>query len=71
MSVGKGKYVPISSLEEEEFPYVIEDPIDPTYNPGYTVDRVRFSTIVFEFKRAYLAIAHKEPRLLEVPYKGI
>jgi len=69
--VEKGKYLEIDIITEEEFPFVIEDPIDPTFNPGYMVTNVAFSAIVHEFKKAYLAVALKGHRILEVPYKGI
>ncbi len=56
---------------EEEFPFVIEDPIDPTYNPAYTVLAGKhYHDIIFEFQRAYMAIARKAHELLEVPYNS-
>lgn len=70
MSVINMKYVATGCAEEKEMPFCIEDPIDPTYNPGYTVVFGKeYKTILYEFSRAYLSLFERTPELLEVPYE--
>ena len=69
MSISKGKYVPVNLMEERDLPFAIEDPIDPTFNPGHTVTiGQEYETILYEFKRAYLAIVYQSTEVLEIPY---
>jgi len=69
MSIYEGDYMHINQIEEGNFPLVIEDPIDPSYNPGHTVRMGReLNVILYEFKKAYFAIAHKCPSILSIPF---
>ena len=69
MSVKVGRYKLLSSAIEEKFGFVIEDPIDPSYNPAYNVlIGEKCNTILYEFKRAYLSICYRYPSVLSIPY---
>jgi len=71
MSIEKGKYISIEPFIEKDLAFCIEDPIDNNYNPAYTVKMgEEFSAIIFEFRRAYLALINKSPYILEIEYKN-
>jgi hypothetical protein len=66
------KYLPLDHISDQEFAFVIEDPISPTYNPGYTVLRQsnEFSIIIYECQKAYQALCMRETALFTVPFKN-
>lgn len=69
MSLREGSYRHINVVREGRLPFIVEDPIDPSYNPAHTVKMGKeYDAIVYEFKRAYLATARKCPAILSIPY---
>lgn len=61
INIVEAKYCSILR-NEQNFAFCIEDPIDATYNPGYTVmkDSRDYETIIYEMQRAYQLIATKD-----------
>jgi len=65
------KYLPINPLEESAFAFSIEDPVSSEFNPGYSVilKSPAYNSIIYEFQRAYQALASKKVAWFCVPVK--
>ena len=59
MSIRHKMYIRISHATDLNYPFYIEDPIDSSCNPGYTVlfNSKEYETILYEFQKAYQAIS--------------
>ena len=65
INIKEGKYCELLR-DEKKFGFCIEDPIDITYNPGYSVliNTEQYEDIIKEFQRAYTLISNKRIDLL-------
>jgi len=61
INIKEAKYCSILE-NEQQLAFCIEDPIDITYNPGYTVlkNSKEYQMIIYEFQRAYRLISEDD-----------